>query len=228
MIAQEIIDKIKLVEQEEPDGNNAFKKKYGFTLQADEVNQLHETFLKDFLLKDLVDYLAQQDFDVYGSTVITTQPLGKINAYSIKADDKYLVILNRRLMSLISSWFELQELAIRKLDTTDGVESFPNNFQPVLNAYLNPLSGSTLPIIQWEQPCGADMVIASLRTIMCERFVLAHELAHIFLGHLSQAEDMDFSLPLFWETYYACTGVYVCGSEKWGHSRGSGKQRDMV
>ena len=81
---------------------------------------------------------------------------------------------------------------------------FANNFLPIINSYLNPISGTELPIFSFSEFSQFDIMFITERTIMCEQFIIAHELAHIYLSHHSSLnEDLNFVKSEFWDTYYA-------------------------
>lgn len=131
-------------------------------------------------------------------------PCASINAYSMKADNgEYLVILNERLMGLINTWHELEACSIQKLSTDNDNNDFAKNFSPILESFLTPSSGNILPVFSFEDLSSESQHIALMRSILCVQFILAHELAHIYLGHISQANRYKMINDEFWVTYDA-------------------------
>lgn len=197
-ILQQIENQVKRIGSSQ-DKDYAFIKKYGVNFEGIETNELLNRFTK-ILLGNMEDFFTHIGFNLSESVVISILPLNDINAFATKAEDKYIVVLNSKLLALISGWFELDILGIRKLE--DGNDQrFANFLEPVLEVYFNPLASEALPVVQWEGLSSLEWSIVYTRTLMCERFILAHELAHIYLGHVDSRNEPS----MFWKTYYAQT-----------------------
>lgn len=198
-LLQQIENRVKRIGSSKEE-DSAFIKKYGVSIEGIETNELLNRFIKKILLGNMEEFFSRIGFNLSDSVVISILPLDSINAFATKADDKYVVVLNSKLLALISGWFELDTLGVRKLGNGDD-ESFANFLEPILEVYLNPLASEALPVVQWEELSALEWSIVYTRTIMCERFILAHELAHIYLGHVDSRNEPS----MFWKTYYAQT-----------------------
>jgi hypothetical protein len=119
-------------------------------------------------------------------------PLQSINASATKLDDGFLIVLNKRLLALIFSWSELQYINGKRIKTDEkNSKYFAKNFAPIMDCYLTPNSGNTLPLISFEEINQEEYFAIIKKTLFQERFIYAHELAHILLGHMDNEKIVD-------------------------------------
>ena len=145
----------------------------------------------DFLAAPVIQAMTDCERDRLGNTVVATVPLSSINARTYKADNnEYLIAVNERLLALIYSWGELQIMPFVAPDNCS--DNFAQIFAPVIDCYLTPNSGCALPILSFEEIPAEITPFLVLKAQCAERFIVAHELAHIVLGHLDNADDLTF------------------------------------
>lgn len=205
MTANELLDELKkstTVSYE----NDILTQKYG--ILSTKINSImkssKEAFLKELLIKPIYKVLNENELRILNNVHIDIIPSFKANARIIKADDgEYLVIINERLMALFFSWYELQMKAALELIPDNDTQDFAKSFSPVLECYLTRNSNSALPTFTFEELSFEYQYIALMQTISCEQFVLAHELAHVYLGHLKQVNCLNMINDEFWATFPA-------------------------
>jgi len=193
----------KVVKQEEYD---ILASKYGIFNEKIKsvIDSSKSELLNEIIIKPIYQIFNESELASLKNVLIDIIPCSKINAYSIKADNnEYLIIINERLMGLISSFHQLELYSIQKLSSDKDETDFAKNFSPILDCFLNPLSGNTLPVLSYKELPSKLQHLALIKTIMCEQFILAHELAHIYLGHLKSASDHSIINDEFWVTYTA-------------------------
>lgn len=156
-------------------------------------------YANTILAKPILSSMSADERKVFDSTLIKIVPIDAINACAKKADNnEYLVVLNERLLALIHSYHEIQ--FVSALETINGaeVQCFAKYFAPLIDCYLMPNSDKTLPIYS-KAIISEEMKLLIIHlTIANEQFVLAHELAHIYLNHFNQIYSPEsFSIENF-------------------------------
>lgn len=169
-----------------------FEEKYANTKPEhfEEASAMLENY-GDFLAAPVIQAMTDCERDRLGNTVVATVPLSSINARTYKADNnEYLIAVNDRLLALIFSWSELQIMPFVAPDSCS--DNFAQIFAPIIDCYLTPNSGCALPILSFEEIPEELTPFLVLKAQCAERFIVAHELAHIVLGHLDNADDLTF------------------------------------
>ncbi len=169
-----------------------FEEKYANTKAEifEKSSALHENY-GDILATPVIQAMTDCERDRLGHTIVATIPISSINARTYKADNsEYLIVVNDRLLALIFSWGELQIMPF--VSPESNPDSFAQIFAPVIDCFLTPNSGSALPIFSFEQIPEEFVPVLVLKAQCAERFIVAHELAHIVLGHLGNAKDLSF------------------------------------
>lgn len=194
MKALDLLSKLKSQITSKPDKGQVkvFEEKYANT-KADYFEQASGMLENygDFLAVPVIQAMTDCERNRLGNTVVATLPLSSINARTYKADNnEYLIAVNDRLLAFIFSWSELQIMPFVALDSCS--DNFAQIFAPVIDCYLTPNSGCALPILSFEEIPAEFTPFLVLKAQCAERFIVAHELAHIVLGHLENAEDLTF------------------------------------
>ena len=157
-----------------------------------EIFEKASTMLENYgelLAAPVIQVMTDYERGRLGNTIVAAVPLSSINARTYKADNnEYLIAVNDRLLALIYSWSELQIMPFVAPDSWS--DNFARIFAPVIDCYLTPNSGCALPIISFEEIPEEYSPVLVLKTQCAEQFIVAHELAHIVLGHLEKAGDL--------------------------------------
>ena len=194
MKAQDLLSELKSQITMKPDKGQAkvFEEKY--TNTKAEIFEKASALLEDYgelLASPVIQVMTACERDRLENTIVATIPLSSINARTYKADNnEYLIAVNDRLLALIYSWSEFQIMPFVTPDSWS--DNFAQIFAPVIDCYLTPNSGCALPIIFFDEIPEDYSPVLVLKTQCAERFIVAHELAHIVLGHLEKAEDLTF------------------------------------
>lgn len=194
MNAQDLLSELRNQISRKPDKwqKEVFEEKYAnFNAEIfEKASAMHENY-GDILAAPVIQAMTNCERERLGHTIVATVPLSSINARTYKADNsEYLIAVNDRLLALIFSWGELQIMPFISPDSNPC--NFAKIFAPVIDCFLTPNSGSTLPIFSFEQIPEAYLPVLVLKTQCAEQFIVAHELAHIVLGHLENAKDLSF------------------------------------
>lgn len=212
MKAIDLLDEIKnqIICKPEEEQSDALTHKYGnqkdgFMNDAASIVENYGNILSAPIIQVMTDLEKKQ----LGETVIASIPLHTINARTYRADvNEYLIVINQRLLALIYAWGELQFLPFIKPDPK--CENFAQVFAPVVDCYLTPNSGSALPILSYEEIPQPITQILALKAQYSEQFIVAHELAHIVLGHLDKADAVTFHE----DSYEFCAEAYNLAQQK--------------
>ena len=194
MKAQDLLSELKSQITRKPDKGQAkvFEEKYTNTKAEifEKASDMLENY-GDLLASPVIQVMTDCERGRLGNTIVAAIPLSSINARTYKADNnEYLIVVNDRLLALIYSWSELQIMPF--VATDSWPDNFAQNFSPVIDCYLTPNSGCALPIISFEEIPEEFLPVLVLKTQCAERFIVAHELAHIVLGHLEKVRDLTF------------------------------------
>ncbi|MGE7843645.1 hypothetical protein ACQKNX_23050 [Lysinibacillus sp. NPDC093712] len=155
--------------------------------------KMNEEFIKT-VIRPFIETLPEKEKMVLKDVQIEVLPTFEINASAVKGPDgKYVVVLHHQLLSALSNYNEAQFLS--GLLMSSGTEKqLKQGFELLIDAnkeimkcykykkYLPTFS--RLPAI-----LPRDFYLKSLeKTLIQELFLVAHEYAHIYLGHLSETE----------------------------------------
>lgn len=162
-----------------------------------------EKYVYEFIYLPIYNVLDENERNEFENIVVDSVPIHKINARAMKTDEnEYLIIITNRLMALLHTWNELQI----KIGMTKDIskEEASRAFAPIIDSYLTPNSNYALPVFSLEEIPLEYLELATIKTMMHEKFILAHELAHKYLGHLKEAKGIssfvsDFTILNFYE-----------------------------
>ena len=150
-------------------------------------------FANEILAPPLITAISADDKKLLKKILIKTLPIDSINAHSIKVNDsEYLVVLNERLLSLIYTYQEIQFVSAQKYLKGERDCKFSKYYSPLIDCYLTPNSNKTLPVFDLSYLSMQLRLMIGYNSIAKEQFVLAHELAHIFLNHFDEADKKTF------------------------------------
>lgn len=162
-----------------------------------------ENYIKDMVATPIYNILNSDERSTLKDVLIDSISINKINARTFRTNEnEYLIIITNRLMGLLHTWNEIQfKINMMKNPTKEEVAKA---FAPIVDSYLTPNSNQALPIYSFEELPIEYSMLATMKTVMHEQFILAHELAHIYFGHLSDTESIssfasDFKLRNFYE-----------------------------
>lgn len=199
MTAKEIYENILSTVTVSCDRDDIFIDRYGKTYK--ELLPIFEKFdyANTILAEPLLSSMSIDERKVFDSTLIKIVPIASINAFSKKADNgEYLVALNERLLALIHSYREIQFVSAQEIIDGADIKGFARYYAPLIYCYLTPNSNKTLPIYPKEKIPHESSLIITILTIANEQFILAHELAHIYLNHFDRISiSEDFSIKNF-------------------------------
>ena len=120
-----------------------FKEKY--MEEAADLLENYGSILADPIIQAMTDVEKEK----LRETIIAVIPLDSVNARYKANDNEYLIVLNERLLALIYAWGELQLLPMFCPDEVP--KNFARLFAPVIDCYLTPNSGNTLPIFSYSR-----------------------------------------------------------------------------
>lgn len=199
MTANQIYEVLKSQVDDNCSKEDVLRKKYGERYESLRKKAEQLDYVKTILAEPILSTMSHDERNIFNSTLFKTVPMFAINAFAIKADNgEYLIVLNERLLSLIYSYHQIQFLSAYNFLNGNADKCFAKYFSPLINCYLAPESDSTLQVYdQDEFPVQQDMAVYLL-TVANEQFVLAHELAHIYLKHLDGINKTErFSIGNF-------------------------------
>ncbi len=160
------------------------------TIEDKEILDKMNRYIYEFIYMPIYNILDESEREVFNNTVVDSVSVPKINASALKTDeDEFLIIITGRLMGLLHTWNEIQiKIALNEKITNDEAAQA---FAPIIDSYLTPNSNYALPIFSLEELSLENAVLATLKTAMHEKFIIAHEMAHIYLGHLKDLEGIS-------------------------------------
>lgn len=155
-----------------------------------EVLAFSKRYVRDVLLQPISEALS----DETSASIVKNLPVGMIdvralNAQALRAPNGDPVILfNGGILQIISHWWETQFVIFRRhvdsgrsADETDTMRELLDLYSFVL------LMIESNGRLTYPQPMGrlshAEMSMVLIKSIQVELFILAHEVAHILLGH---------------------------------------------
>jgi hypothetical protein len=155
-----------------------------------------DDYIRDAIYAPLIDSLPQLVRKKVSSVPIGTLPILEVNAHAIKvpnADGK-IIIIDRGLMMTLSTFSEAQLISAFLINT----QKIENKNEFIFSAYKNILdhySGkNTLHPLAVPAMTFDIYGHGALLTIGMESFVCAHELAHIYYGHLHNDKTVHVTL----------------------------------
>lgn len=154
--------------------------KYGFDVR--ETKEYGFKVMKEKFFYPFLKILNKEEKELFNNFEIITHPLGVINAFSEKASDGYLVVFNTRLMALIFSYHEIQFTAIKDFNNK---RDFAKKFVSLVDCYLSVNSAEMLKTYSFNEISPVLSSVITALTLFNELFILAHEMAHIYLGHFT-------------------------------------------
>ncbi|HEX2937874.1 MAG TPA: hypothetical protein VHO66_03040 [Ruminiclostridium sp.] len=153
--------------------------------------------------KIILNIMTPDEYEKLKLVKTAVVPSGFLNAHSIKDDNgNFLITINSRLLSAIYTWNELQ---IHSKDyfninfenpseSSISPKDFARFYAPLIDCYLTPNSGRTLPIFDFNQLPEEKAVICLYKTMLHEIFIIAHEYAHIYLNHHKNMTASKFQI----------------------------------
>ncbi len=203
MTAKELLRKVRREVARDAALQEKITRKYGGANQGVS-RQLVEAYLRDVVEAPILRGMDDREQAIARGVLVAAVPMDTINARAMRTDaGEFLVVLNERLMALIHTWNELQILSAVKGGEDGSLAQFARTFAPIMDCYLTPLSGKTLPVFDFDELEPPYQMLAAVKTTLAEQFILAHELAHICLGHIGPAPEKSFARAAYWETYDA-------------------------
>lgn len=129
------------------------------------------------------------------NVVVGVIPSFIVNASAIMNIDceDYVIVLHTQLMSIISQFCEVQMLMGKSIHNEDLKRFCYEELKKIVDCYKYQQDAIRLHIID-SQLNKEEMTLMGLQTTIIETFVIAHELAHIYLGHCGKAENKEVCL----------------------------------
>jgi hypothetical protein len=162
-----------------------------------------DNYLYQAIYLPIYEVLNRNEQELFKNAVFDSVSINKINASTIKTDEnEYLIIFTNRLMGLLHTWNETQIKFVISKDTSK--EDIAKAFAPIIDSYLTPNSNNALPIFSLDEFPIENLKLAAAKTIMHEQFILAHEMAHVYLGHFKDVRGVssfvsESFIPNFYE-----------------------------
>lgn len=199
MTAMELLESLKSQFTEVATDRADISKKY--KMSPMELIQLEKDIKKHYierLTKPIFEVVSMEDRRLSDKVLVDIIPYHLPTARVFRADnDEYLIIINKRLLGIIYVWTELQVVSIRKLNEDTDRKSFARNFGPIIDCIHNIYSGKTLPVFNFDEIPPQITAVIGLKAMLSEQFIVAHELAHIYLGHLGNLNEIEFNEHIF-------------------------------
>lgn len=190
MLAKELLQQLTEDVIERPDvyAADLFRQKYNGVLEKIPKPENCVQEYVSSLIQPIFDVMTPEEKQHLGNIEVAAIPMMEMNAKTIKASfGEHVVVINKRLMGLIYSWGELGVMPI--LQNNYDKDSYARNFAPIIDSYLTPNSSLALPIIPLDAIPFSVAEMLALKAKLAEQFILAHEFAHIVLGHLVDCTD---------------------------------------
>ncbi len=206
MTAQELLDDLRSRFVERKGRNAVFDEKIkavGIEDIENKLEKLSERYVEDHLLPPLLCVIGEDALCTERKVLTASIPMDSINAKATRVNQtEYLIVLNKRLLSLIYEYNELQFLFGKNADKIQS-EDAVRHFAPIIDSYLTPNSGMALPVHGYDEISLEESMMITYKTVLQERFILAHELAHVVLEHIKPMEASNFNIDeLLAEDYY--------------------------
>jgi len=135
------------------------------------------------LYKDIYYFLPKDAQEKLKDVYIGVLDTFNVNASAIMNNSKCdtpVVILHGQLLAVISQFAELQVL-IAYYD--DKIQELIRSFHEIIDGYLYQNYAIRLPVLESNLSEEQSLQVG-LNTVFYEVFIILHELAHIYLGHL--------------------------------------------
>lgn len=177
-------------------------RKKQFNLNEKEINKLAKKFKNRSFLKyqekmynqriakpfieALPDDVREKLKDVY----IGILPTYKINASVLKGpNDKPIIILHSQLLTAISHYNETQLLYGKKIKKSEkqAVDFLVNSYSEISKCFVYSNYAPRMSMLPTKLNM-QELSYAYQKTILQELFIIAHECAHVYLGHLNKIE----------------------------------------
>lgn len=148
-----------------------------------------EKFYRDFLIDPFLHMLPAEVNIGLNNIYIGILPTFNPNAFAVQVpDDGPLIILHTELLAAVSYYNELQILAGKhflKNEIEAGLSLLKSGHQFVVDCFREdrPINYPILPPVLTEK----ELLTVQLKTLVNESFIIAHEFAHIYLGHLGKS-----------------------------------------
>ncbi len=157
-----------------------------------------ENYIDDYfqnIASRFIASLADEVQKKLKNVCIGVLPSYKVNAsaiLNIQCDD-YVIVLHSQLLAVISQFCEIQWFIYK--DFSDGKmnEFIYKKLEDLVNCYNYPNYAIKLKILPAELTKDEFYLLYNQMTII-EMFVIAHELAHIYLGHCQNAHTRKINL----------------------------------
>ena len=154
------------------------------------VEMIRNDELLEFMLKEVVDlfftYLPNDVQDKLSKTTFAVMNTLKAEAYAIKlSDEDYIVIVSFRLCKIFHYYTQTKYLMGL------GIESSKNMLEKITEAFTD--KNTTFPKQTKALMEHNYETAAMLECTAMELFVILHEYAHIYLGHLDDNSHSDLT-----------------------------------
>lgn len=160
--------------------------------------ETEEDFLDSYyqkLTQKFIMYLPQKAKCKLENVIVGVIPSFTVNASAVvdvDCEDK-IIILHTQLLAIISQFCELQILIGKNNKSAEIVKETYSQFREIVNCYVYQNYSLKLNIIHSNLQ-REDFELVSRQTTIIEMFVIAHELAHIYLGHCEKSSSKEISL----------------------------------
>lgn len=158
--------------------------------QDDFMDSYYQEMTRKFIM-----CLPQEVQEKLSNVVVGVIPSFTVNASAIvnvECDDN-VIILHAQLLSIISQFCELQILIGKNVKNKELKNDVYMRFKEIVNCYIYQNYALKINIINSNLDV-SDFRLISNQTIIIEMFIIAHELAHIFLGHCKNSSSKEISL----------------------------------
>ncbi|MFZ2539884.1 MAG: hypothetical protein WAX04_13460 [Oscillospiraceae bacterium] len=153
-----------------------------------------ENWFRETIVLPLISALPDNNKNLVRDIYIGFLPTHNPNAFAISApNNEPIVVVHTSLIGSISFYNELQFISGKVMlnDINEGVDYLNKGLKHVLNSFVQDYfyEFPLLPLNLSKQ----EQILVEMKTLAQETFIVAHELAHICLGHLNSC----LNEPLF-------------------------------
>lgn len=161
--------------------------------------ELFENTMRKFLLDPFLEILPNEVYVVLSNIHVGLLPTFLMNATALRTPDgEQLIVVHSHLFTALSQFNEAQLLVGKLMHVKDGrivgegVGLMEEIYKEIVNCFRLPnyaLRMNKLPAVLPE-----DLYLFSLsKTFLQELFIILHEYAHIYLGHLDEVKEMSLN-----------------------------------